>query len=105
MPVRRQSRTTSVACGHLSSCQSAVSPVPRVSPVAACRPVSRRLAVQLTSHLDGVRVAVLTEGFANCEQDVEETVRREVLRLRHIGATVDEVSVPMHPYGEYTIDS
>ena len=60
---------------------------------------ARVLVLQLTTHLDGVRVAVLTEGFAKCEEDVEKTVRREVAKLRDIGATVDEVSVPMHAYG------
>ncbi len=51
--------------------------------------------------LKGLRVAVVNEGFgwANSEIDVDEKVRSASALLRHLGATVDEVSIPMHRLG------
>ena len=46
----------------------------------------------------GMRIGVLTEGFqhAECESDVSQKVRQAAERLRGLGATVEEVSIPMH---------
>jgi len=58
-----------------------------------------------TEHLDGgakgLKIAVLKEGFghANAEPDVEQKVREAARRLAALGATVEEVSVPMHLLG------
>ena len=49
----------------------------------------------------GLRIGVLTEGFNhdNSEPDVDQKVRDAAARLRNLGATVEEVSVPMHRDG------
>jgi amidase len=49
----------------------------------------------------GMRIGVLTEGFNhdNSEPDVDQSVREAANRLRSLGATVEEVSVPMHRDG------
>ncbi len=49
----------------------------------------------------GLRIGVLTEGFEleSCEPDVNEKVRMSAERLRKLGATVENVSVPMHMDG------
>lgn len=52
--------------------------------------------------IQGLRVAVITEGFGweNSEIDVDEKVRSASASLRRLGATVDEVSIPMHRLGQ-----
>lgn len=49
----------------------------------------------------GMRIGVLTEGFnhENSEADVDQKVREAASRLRSLGATVEDVSVPMHRDG------
>ena len=49
----------------------------------------------------GMRIGVLTEGFNfdNSEPDVDQKVRDAANRLRALGATVDDVSIPMHRDG------
>ena len=46
----------------------------------------------------GLRIGVVTEGFgfAVSESDVDQKVRQSADRLRSLGATVEEVSIPMH---------
>lgn len=46
----------------------------------------------------GMRIAMITEGFgwSSSEADVDARVREGAERLRSLGATVDEVSIPMH---------
>lgn len=46
----------------------------------------------------GMRIAVVTEGFGRpeSENDVDRKVRDGAERLRGLGATVDEVSIPTH---------
>jgi len=46
----------------------------------------------------GMRIGVLTEGFGHMasEPDVDQKVREAAQRLRSLGASVEEVSVPMH---------
>ena len=46
----------------------------------------------------GMRIAVVTEGFAhaNSEPDVDAKVRAAADKYRQLGATVDEISIPMH---------
>ena len=46
----------------------------------------------------GLRIGVVTEGFgfAVSESDVDQKVRQSADRLRALGATVEEVSIPMH---------
>jgi len=51
--------------------------------------------------VEGLRVGVVTEGFrqANAEEDVAAKVRAAADRLARLGATVGEVSIPMHLLG------
>ena len=46
----------------------------------------------------GMRIGVVTEGFgfAVSENDVDQKVRQGADRLRALGASVEEVSIPMH---------
>ncbi len=46
----------------------------------------------------GLRIGVLTEGFGHpvSEPDVDQKVREAADRLRSLGASVEDVSVPMH---------
>jgi amidase len=50
----------------------------------------------------GLRIAVVSEGFghANSEPEVDATVRRAADAFRSLGATVDEVSIPLHRMGQ-----
>ena len=49
----------------------------------------------------GMRIGVVTEGFnyENSEADVDQKVREAANRLRGLGATVEDVSIPMHRDG------
>ncbi|XP_066275912.1 amidase-like [Branchiostoma lanceolatum] len=53
---------------------------------------------QLTGDLSGTRVGLLKEGFGQeqSEPDVDDLVREAAHRLTSAGATVEEVSVPLH---------
>ncbi len=56
----------------------------------------------LTGDMDGLRVGILTEGFAIAgvsQDDVDETVRDAANRFSQAGAKVESVSVPMHRDG------
>jgi amidase len=46
----------------------------------------------------GMRIAVVSEGFGHAvsEPDVDQKVRQGAERLRALGASIDEVSIPMH---------
>jgi amidase len=46
----------------------------------------------------GMRIGVVTEGFGHAvsEPDVDQKVRQGAERLRALGATVEDVSIPMH---------
>lgn len=48
--------------------------------------------------VSGLRIGVVTEGFGhpNSEADVDASVRSAAEQYRHLGATVDEISIPMH---------
>ncbi len=50
----------------------------------------------------GLRIAVVPEGFghANSEPEVDAKVRQAADALRSLGATVDEVGVPLHRMGQ-----
>jgi amidase len=49
----------------------------------------------------GMKIGIVKEGFglANAEQDVDAKVRDAAAAFRKLGATVEEVSVPMHALG------
>ena len=51
--------------------------------------------------ISGLRIGVLREAFgaANSEKAVDEAVRVAARQLRKLGASVDEVSVPLHAAG------
>ena len=55
----------------------------------------------LDGGVKGLRIGVVREGFghANSEADVDAKVKAGAELLRKLGATVDEISVPMHALG------
>jgi amidase len=55
----------------------------------------------LTGDVRGLKIGVVREGFGwpNSERDVDQMVRAAAQRLSRAGATVSEVSVPLHPDG------
>src|SRR5713101_7429098 len=56
---------------------------------------------QLTGHARGLRVGIVKEGFGwpNSEPDVDAMVREAAQRLTRAGATVSELSIPLHRDG------
>jgi amidase len=66
---------------------------------AAIAPVA--YAQEMRAGVKGLRIGVVKEGFghANSEPDVDAKVRAAADALRALGATVSEVSVPMHAMG------
>ena len=54
---------------------------------------------QLSGDLTGKKIGLVTEGFDGCEQDVVTIVKTAAEKLTKVGATVEEVSVPMHKDG------
>lgn len=69
---------------------------------------SRQQSVKVGDYLSGIddgvkgmRIAVVQEGFGwnNSEPDVDQAVRAAADHFRSLGATVDEVSIPMHRIG------
>ena len=56
---------------------------------------------QLTGHARGLRIGIVKEGFGwpNSEPDVDAMVREAAQRLTRAGATVSEVSIPLHRDG------
>jgi amidase len=66
---------------------------------AGSKPVAYTEA--LGTGVKGLRIGVVREGFglANSEADVDAKVREAAERFRRLGATVEEVSVPMHAIG------
>ncbi len=55
---------------------------------------------QLTNGIDGLKVAMLKEGFEGCQPDVAQLTREAALGLADRGATVAEVSLPLHNEGK-----
>lgn len=55
----------------------------------------------LDKDVKGTKIAVLTEGFGhpNSEGDVDECVRSAAAHFKSLGASVEEVSIPMHLLG------
>lgn len=51
--------------------------------------------------IDGMRIAVVKEGFGhpNSQPEVDDKVRESAALLAKLGATVDEISIPMHLLG------
>ncbi|KAJ8302071.1 hypothetical protein KUTeg_021058 [Tegillarca granosa] len=57
------------------------------------------IMLELDSSLAGKKIAVLKEGFYDCDPCIAECVRNAVSKLKQAGATVDEVSIPLHHDG------
>ena len=60
-----------------------------------------RYSRELEGGVKGMKIGVLKEGFglANSEDDVDASVKAAAERFKKMGATVEEVSVPMHLVG------
>lgn len=54
---------------------------------------------QLTGQLEGVRVGIVKEGFIDSECDVAAMVDSRARSLTQFGATVHDVSIPLHLKG------
>ncbi|XP_077985200.1 urethanase-like isoform X2 [Glandiceps talaboti] len=56
---------------------------------------------QLTDDLTGIKIGILQEGFdaPSSEKDIDTIVTDAAKRLTEVGAVVDQVSVPMHKFG------
>ena len=48
-----------------------------------------------------MKVGLLKEGFMGKQQEVDKMVRSAIYLLKDAGATVKEVSVPLHSLGEF----
>lgn len=53
---------------------------------------------QLTGDVKGIRIALIEEGFKDCEPDVGDIVKQAARKLETAGATVEEISFPPHAY-------
>ena len=55
----------------------------------------------LTGSVSGLKIGVVTEGFGHpqSEKVVDELVRKAAAKLKELGASVEEVSIPMHRAG------
>ncbi len=49
-----------------------------------------------------MKIGILKEGFAECDPEVEQIVRDAAAKLSQKGATLEEVSVPIHSDSTYT---
>ncbi|KAJ8301556.1 hypothetical protein KUTeg_020543 [Tegillarca granosa] len=54
----------------------------------------------IDSPITGKKIAVLKEGFNYCDPGVEECIRKALSVFSEIGATVEEVSIPLHQDGQ-----
>ena len=52
--------------------------------------------LQLSEDLSGKKVGLVTEGFDLSDDDVSDVVRASAMKLKEKGATVEEVSIPIH---------
>lgn len=61
-----------------------------------------RYTEALRQGVSGMRIGIVREGFgrAESESDVDEKVRVAARRFRDLGATVEDISVPMHMQGQ-----
>ena len=64
---------------------------------------TQRYVNALDKGADGMKIGVVTEGFGHPESEdaVDSTVRAAVQRFTELGATVDEISIPMHLDGQH----
>ena len=46
-----------------------------------------------------MRIGLVSEGFEDCEKDVESLVRGSAMKLQTLGAQVEAMSIPMQKYG------
>ncbi len=62
---------------------------------------SEAYSKRLTGDASGLRIGIVNEGFAwpNSEPDVDAMVRQAAQRLGRAGATVNEISIPLHRDG------
>ena len=60
--------------------------------------------LQLSKDLTGVKVGLLTEATNWCDQGVQDVVRQATSRFTTAGASVEEVSIPIHSIGTFYIN-
>ena len=66
-----------------------------------CKSTYGILTFKLTEKLDGMKIGLLKEGFIGKQQEVDDMVRSAIYLLKDAGATVEEVSVPLHHVGRF----
>ena len=66
-----------------------------------CKSTCSILIFKLTEKLDGMKIGLLKEGFIGKQQEVDNMVRNAIYLLKDAGATVEEVSVPLHHVGKF----
>ncbi|CAH1792136.1 unnamed protein product [Owenia fusiformis] len=54
----------------------------------------------LGTDLQDFKIGILKEGFVGRDQDVDDLVREAAMKLKTVGAIVEDVSIPMHEEGE-----
>ncbi|KAF2973236.1 hypothetical protein GQX73_g381 [Xylaria multiplex] len=59
---------------------------------------SLQTGISSSTRLDGLRIGMVTEGFEQSivQPEVRQVVRAAARRMRELGATVEEVSIPLH---------
>ena len=69
-----------------------------LDPLAITDPVAGGYAAALAADTGNIRVALLSEGFAQdgADPEVDQMVRKSALELRDSGSEVTEVSIPAH---------
>ncbi len=55
--------------------------------------------MKLTGNLTGMKIGILQEGFTHCEADITELVEASAQSLTKAGATVQDMSIPLHNTG------
>ncbi len=65
------------------------------------RAPSENYTAALSQGVSNFRIAIVREGFGqpNSQPEVDAKVRAAADRFRNLGATVDEISLPLHPAG------
>ena len=49
--------------------------------------------------MKGKKIGLVKEGFAICDEDVQNIVKAAAYQLKEAGAEVEEVSIPLHAHG------
>lgn len=104
MPVEMTLDHAGVMSGNVATnarVLTAIAGADGLDPRQQALPAATDYSEGLAAGAKGLRIAVIPEGFGwpNSEPDIDRTVRAGAERLAKLGATVDEVSIPLHRKG------